>query len=143
VATPEGPRVITGSTDFVTPMIRAAIRGEPYVCCVKPETVLPLMYIADCVKATIDLMHADPRRLVHRNEYNLRGMEFSAGELADELRTQVPGFRCDFRPDDRQLIADATARRIEESAAHDEWDWTPAYTLRSMTAELLVKLRGT
>jgi nucleoside-diphosphate-sugar epimerase len=142
VMTQAGPQVISGSTDFVIEMISAAVAGDPYVCFVGPETVLPLMYIADCVKATVDLMEAEPSALIHRCEYNLRGMEFSAVELADEVRRQVSGFHCEFRPDERQLLADATARRIDESAARREWNWTPRYDLPRMVADVLQTLRA-
>lgn len=137
VETDSGPRVITGSTDFVTGMIRSAIKGEPYSCCFEPDTVLPLMFIDDCVKATVDLMSAGPLPLHHRCEYNLRGMEFTAAQLAEEIKRQVPGFRYEFRPDERQLLAEATARRIDESAARKEWGWSPEFDLSRMTAALL------
>jgi len=137
IETESGTRVVTGSTDFVTSMIQAAIRGEAYECCFHPETVLPLMYIDDCVKATVDLMHAGSLPLHHRCEYNLRGIEFTAAELAQEIERQTPGFRCEFRPDERQLLADATARAIDDSAAREEWGWSPEFDLPRMTQALL------
>jgi nucleoside-diphosphate-sugar epimerase len=127
-----------GTTDYAVEIFYAAVREGRYTCFVRPDTVLPMMYMPDCIQATLDLMAADGARLVHRAEYNLAAMSFSAAELAAEIQRHIPGFAVTYEPDPiRQAIADSWPKRIDDSAARSEWGWHPRYDLARMTADML------
>jgi len=130
-----------GTTDYAVEMFYAALRRECYVCFVRAETVLPMMYMPDCIKAAIDLMEADPSMLEHRADYNVAGISFSAGELATEIQKHIPEFNVKYKPDFRQRIADSWPMSIDDSAARKEWSWKPSYDLATMTSDMLEKLR--
>ncbi len=126
-----------GTTDFAVEIFYEAVRNKKYTCFVKEETRLPMMYMPDCLKASIDLMDADFSRLKHHTDFNVGAMSFSAGELADEIKKHIPGFVCEFEPDYRQEIADAWPRSVDDSAAREEWGWKPGFNLSSMTIDML------
>lgn len=129
-----------GTTDYAVQIYYAAIETGRYTCFVREDTVLPMMYMPDCNKATIDLMEADPRRLRHHCDFNLAAMSFSAGELAAEIKKHIPQFVCEYRPDSRQAIADSWPRSIDDREAREEWGWKPTFDLESMTADMLEHL---
>lgn len=131
-----------GTTDYAVEMFYAAVKGEPYVCFVRADTVLPMMYMPDCIKALIQLAEADGSNLRYRCSYNVTAMSFSAGELADAIREFIPDFVCEFKPDHRQKIADAWPRSLDDSAAREDWGWQPDYDLKSMTKDMIDKLRN-
>lgn len=129
-----------GTTDFAVEMFYKAVETGRYTCFVREETRLPMMYMPDCIKATVDLMAADFARLKHHSDYNLAAMSFSAGELAAAIRAHLPGFEVSYEPDYRQEIADSWPNSVDDSAAREEWDWSPDYDLETMTADMLDKL---
>lgn len=129
-----------GTTDYAVEMFYEALKHKYYTCFVRQDTVLPMMYMPDCIKATIDLMEADRDQLTHHCDFNLAGMSFSAGELASEITKYVPDFTCEYRPDRRQQIADSWPRTIDDSAARTEWGWKPDYDLAKMTADMITRL---
>lgn len=128
-----------GSTDYAVEMFYYAIKKKRYVCFVREDTVLPMMYMPDCIKATIMLMEADPSKLKHR-VYNVSAMSFSAGELAAEIRKHIPEFECEYKPDFRQSIVDMWPMSIDDSMARREWGWKPDYDLSSMVRDMIEKL---
>ena len=131
-----------GTTDYAVEIFYEAIREQRYTCFVRPDTVLPMMYMPDCIQATLDLMAADGSKLVHRAEYNLAAMSFSASELAAEIQVHIPEVVVTYEPDPvRQAIADSWPQTIDDSAARQEWGWQPRYDLARMTADMLEKLR--
>ncbi len=129
-----------GTTDYAVEIFYEAIRHRRYTCFVRADTVLPMIYMPDCIRATLLLMDADAEHLVHAAEYNVAGLSFSAGELADAIRRHIPDFVCEFKPDFRQQIADSWPRTIDDSAARAEWGWAPQYDLDAMVADMLEKL---
>ncbi len=130
-----------GTTDYAVEIFYSAIRDKRYTCFVRPDTVLPMMYMPDCIKATIDLMEADFSRLVHHADFNLAAMSFSAGELASEIQKHIPEFTVTYEPDPvKQAIADSWPMTINDSAAREEWGWQHDYDLASMTVDMLEKL---
>jgi len=129
-----------GSTDYAVEIFYEAIKNKKYTCFVKKDTVLPMMYMPDCIKGTIDLMEADISKLKHHCDFNLTAMSFSAGELADEIRKYIPKFKCDYKPDFRQAIADTWPKTIDDSTARKEWGWKPDYDLEVMIKDMLEKL---
>ena len=131
-----------GTTDYAVAMFYAAVRGEPYTCFVRADTVLPMIYMPDCIKAAMNLMQAERSRLRHHNSFNVAAMSFSAGELANEIKRHVPGFVCRYEPDTRQGIADSWPRSLDDTCARQEWGWNPDFTLADMTVHMLTRLKA-
>jgi nucleoside-diphosphate-sugar epimerase len=130
-----------GTTDYAVEIFYEAIKNKKYTCFVKEDTVLPMMYMPDCIKGTIDLMEADIKNLKHHCDFNLASMSFSAGELAAEIKKHIPDFKIEYKPDFRQDIADTWPSSIDDSAARKEWGWKPKFNLESMTKDMLEKLQ--
>lgn len=129
-----------GTTDYAVEIYYEAVRHRRYTCFVRQDTMLPMMYMTDCIKAAMDLMEADFAQLRHHADFNVAAMSFSAGELAAEIQKHIPDFVCEYRPDFRQAIADSWPRSIDDSAARQEWGWQPGYDLAAMTVDMLEKL---
>lgn len=130
-----------GTTDYAVEIFYEAIKKKRYTCFVREDTVLPMMYMPDCLKAAIDLMEADVSKIKCRTSYNLSAISFSAGELAAEIRKYIPDFKVEYKPDFRQKIADSWPMSIDDSAARKDWGWKPAYDLASMTKDMIEKLK--
>ncbi len=130
-----------GTTDYSVEMFYKAVKGERYICFVREDTVLPMMYMPDSIKALVDLMEANGSRLT-RSVYNVTAMSFSAAELAESIRRIVPNFACDYKPDYRQAIADSWPKSIDDSLARRDWGWKPDFDLSSMTRDMVQKLRS-
>jgi nucleoside-diphosphate-sugar epimerase len=130
-----------GTTDYAVEIFYEAIKNKRYTCFVREDTVLPMMYMPDCIKAAMDLMAADPSKIKCRMSYNVSAMSFSAGDLAAEIRKYVPEFRCEYKPDFRQKIADSWPMSIDDNVARKDWGWRPTYDLASMTNDILEKLK--
>jgi len=129
-----------GTTDYAVAIFYEAVAHRRYTCFVREDTVLPMMYMPDCIKGTIDLMESDFSRLRHHADFNMAAISFSAGELAAEIKKHIPEFECEYKPDFRQAIADSWPKSIDDSAAREEWGWKPAYDLAGMTKDMLVRL---
>jgi nucleoside-diphosphate-sugar epimerase len=130
-----------GTTDYAVAIFYDAVRSGRYTCFLREETRLPMMYMPDCLKCTLDLMDADFSRLEHHAGFNVTAMSFSAGELAAEIRQHVPAFEVRYEPDFRQAIADSWPASIDDSAAREEWGWKPGYNLAAMTKDMLAALK--
>ncbi len=131
-----------GTTDYAVEIFYKAIEDGRYTCFVRPDTRLPMMYMPDCIKATMDLMEADRGALIHHASFNVGSMSFTAEELAAAIRKHVPGFVCEYEPDFRQDIADSWPCAVDDRAAREEWGWSPSYDLGSMTEDMIVRLRA-
>ena len=129
-----------GTTDYAVEIYYKAIEDKHYTCFLREDSVLPMMYMPDCIKATIDLMAADFSQLKHHADFNLAAMSFSPAEVVAEIQRHMPEFTCEYEPDFRQAIADSWPRYIDDSAARKEWGWKPSYDLAAMTADMLEKL---
>ncbi len=130
-----------GTTDYAVEMFHYAVKEGHYVCFVSRETVLPMIYMPDAIRAAIELMEVDISRLKHHNAFNVSGMSFSAGELEEEIRRHIPHFTVEYRPDFRQGIAETWPRSIDDSAAREEWGWRPLYNLSFMVEDMIMKLK--
>ncbi|MBD3413447.1 MAG: NAD-dependent epimerase/dehydratase family protein [Candidatus Aminicenantes bacterium] len=130
-----------GTTDYAVAIFYEAVRKKTYTCFVNKETMLPMMYMPDCLKATLDLMDANFKKLQHHADFNVAGMSFKVHELAREIKKHIPDFTISYEPDYRQKIADTWPRTIDDSAARQEWGWEPEYDLSSMTEDMLKELR--
>jgi len=126
-----------GTTDYAVAIFFEAIKNKKYTCFLREDTRLPMMYMPDCLKATFDLMEADFSKLKHHSDFNVTAMSFSAGELAAEIKKQIPEFSCDYKPDFRQAIADSWPESLNDSAARKEWGWKPDYDLKKMVKDML------
>ena len=129
-----------GTTDYAVEIFYEAVKKKRYTCFVRENTVLPMMYMPDCIKAAIDLMEADPSRIKCRTSYNVTGTSFSAGELTSKIKRYIPEFGCEYKPDFRQKIADSWPMSIGDSVAREEWGWNPTYDLSAMTKDMIEKL---
>ncbi len=129
-----------GTTDYAVEIFYEALKHGRYTCFLREDTVLPMMYMPDCIKATIDLMEADLAQLKHHSDFNLAAFSFSPAELVAEIQKHIPDFVCEYEPDFRQEIADSWPRTIDDSAAREEWGWEPDYDLPAMAADMLEKL---
>lgn len=129
-----------GTTDYAVAIFYEAIKKKRYTCFVREDTVLPMMYMPDCIKATVDLMEADASRVKHHDGYNVAGTSFSAGELAAEIKKHIPSFKCEYKPDFRQKIADSWPMSIDDGVARRDWGWKPVYDLAAMAKDMVEKL---
>ncbi len=129
-----------GTTDYSVEIFYEAIKKKRYTCFLREDTTLPMMYMPDCLKGTLDVMDADFAKLKHHCDYNLAAVSFSAGQLAAEIKKHIPDFKVDYKPDFRQAIADSWPQSIDDTPARKEWGWKPKYDLASMTTDMLEKL---
>ena len=130
-----------GTTDYAVAIFFEAVKDKRYKCFLREDTRLPMMYMPDCLKATLDLMEADFPRLKHHCDFNIAAMSFSAGELAAEIKKHIPDFKITYEPDFRQAIADSWPESIDDSVARNEWGWKPGYDLAAMTEDMLRALQ--
>jgi nucleoside-diphosphate-sugar epimerase len=126
-----------GTTDYAIEIFHSAIRSETYTCFLKPDTRLPMMYMDDAVRATMELMEAPASSISVRTSYNLAGISFTAAELAREIKALAPGFEIEYEPDFRQAIADSWPESIDDHVARKDWSWKPAFNLKRMTEEMI------
>jgi len=130
-----------GTTDYAVEIFHAALNEGHYDCFVGSDTRLPMMYIDDAIRATMELMDAPAESIgTSRGGYNVSGMSFTAGELADAISERLDGLTCDFKPDERQQYADSWPGDIDDSAAREDWDWKAEYDLGRMVDEMLDRL---
>ncbi len=131
-----------GTTDYAVDIFYHAVRHEPYTAFVREDTVLPMMYMPDCIKATLDLMDTEFDALDDHCNFNISSMSFSVAELAEEIRKHIPGFVCRYQPDERQQIADSWPQSVDDTPARMQWGWAPQFDLSTMVEDMLVKLRA-
>ena len=129
-----------GTTDYAVEIFYEAVANKKYTCFLGPNTRLPMMYMPDCLKATIDLFEADFSKLKHHSNFNLAAMSFTPAELSKSIQKYIPEFEISYNPDFRQAIADSWPESIDDSAARSEWGWKPSYDLDAMTKDMLEKL---
>ena len=130
-----------GTTDYAVAIFYGALRERRYTCYLEPDTRLPMMYMPDCIKAIMDLARADLSALTHHADFNVSAMSFTPSELAAAIRRRIPDFQMQYDIDPlRQGIADSWPDSLDDSAARDEWGWTPRYDLDTMVDDMLVNL---
>lgn len=129
-----------GTTDYAVDIYFKAIAGQPYDCFLAEDTYLPMMFMPDAIKATMQLMEAEKDKIKVRSSYNLGAMSFSPGEVAESIKKYIPDFKINYVPDFRQDIADTWPDSIDDSAARQDWGWTPSFDLDKMTKEMLENL---
>ena len=129
-----------GTTDYAVEIFYEAVKHMRYQCFLREDSTLPMMYMPDCIKATIDLMNANLNSLKHHADFNLAAVSFSPRELAEEIKKHLPKFTITYKPDHRQAIADSWPKSIDDSAARGEWGWKPNYDLPAMVKDMIEAL---
>ncbi len=130
-----------GTTDYAVEIFHAALKNKHYECFLKEDTRLPMMYMDDAIKATIDLMEAPSETISVRYSYNLAAMSFNPSEIAAEIKKHIPEFTISYKPDFRQDIAASWTESIDDSVARNDWHWKPKFDLASMTIDMLDHLK--
>ena len=127
-----------GTTDYAVEIFYAALEDRRYTCFLRPDTRMDMMYMADAIRAAVELMDAPVEALTHRNAFNVTAMQFTPAELAEAIRVHVPGFEIEYDPDPlRQSIADSWPDRLDDSEARSQWGWQPEYDLPATVSAML------
>lgn len=126
-----------GTTDYAVDIFHKAVSGLPYECFLSKNTRLPMMYMPDAIRATINLMEAPEEQIKIRSGYNLSAFSFTPEELAMEIRKHIPDFSITYNPDFRQEIADGWPSSVDDSIAALDWGWKHEFTLETMTSDML------
>ncbi len=130
-----------GTTDYAIEIFHAALQQGHYTSFLSQTTALPMMYMPDAIRATLELMEAPSENVRERGSYNLAGISFTPVQIADAIQRHIPGFNLRCEPDYRQAIADSWPRSIDDRAAQTDWGWRPRYDLDAMVRDMLDNLR--
>lgn len=130
-----------GTTDYAIEIFHLALKEKKYKCFLKKDTYLPMMYIPDAIRSTIELMEAPAKKISIRTSYNVSGMSFSPKEIAAEIKKHIPDLTISYKPDYRQAIADSWPQSIDDSVARKDWGWKEKYDLAAMTVDMLENLK--
>ena len=129
-----------GTTDYAVEIFHEALEEKRYECFLNEGTYLPMMYMPDAIRATIELMEAPAEKISIRTSYNISGMSFSPKEIGAEIKNHIPDFSISYKPDYRQAIADSWPQSIDDSVARRDWNWKEEYDLSAMTKDMLENL---
>ena len=129
-----------GTTDYAVHIFHEAIKNKKYTSFLTKDTTLPMMYMADAIKATLKIMQADSDKIKIRSSYNIAGCSFSPEELANEIQSYIPDFKISYNKDYRQEIADSWPDSLEDSLAKDHWGWQAEYNMRKLVKEMIENL---
>jgi nucleoside-diphosphate-sugar epimerase len=129
-----------GTTDYAVEIFHEALEESRYICFLNEDTYLPMMYMPDAIRATIELMEAPVEKISIRTSYNLSGMSFSPKEIAAEIKRHIPAFEIEYKPDYRLAIAQSWPQSIDDSVARKDWGWKEEYNLSAMTNDMLENL---
>ena len=131
-----------GTTDYAVDIFHEALDKGSFSCFLNANTKLPMIYMEDAVRATMELMECSSEQIKIRTSYNLAGLSFTPEEIADEIKKHIPDFTIEYNPDFRQAIADSWPASIDDSSARKDWGWKPAFDLQKMTSEMLAQLKN-
>lgn len=126
-----------GTTDYAVDIFHKAVASEPFECFLERDTILPMMYMPDAIRATIELMEAPAEQLSLHYGYNVRAMSFSPEELAAEIKKHIPNFQINYQPDYRQKIAESWVESMDDSYARNDWGWQEEYDLKAMVNDMI------
>lgn len=131
-----------GTTDYAVDIYYSAVKGETFKCPLKPGTFMDMMYMPDALRAAVEIMEADPSRLVHRNSFNIASMSFDPEIIYNKIKEYIPDFRMEYELDPlRQSIADSWPDSLDDTCARTEWDWKPEFDLDAMSKDMIKNLR--
>jgi len=130
-----------GTTDYAIDIFHKALNNEHYECFLKEDTMLPMMFMDDAIKATIDIMTAEKEDIKIRSSYNLAAISFNPKEIADSIKKHIPEFSISYKPDFRQQIAESWPNSIDDSLARKDWNWKHEFDLEALTKEMINNLK--
>jgi nucleoside-diphosphate-sugar epimerase len=130
-----------GTTDYAIDIYHKALKHKKYICFLNGETTLPMMFMDDAIKATMDIMSAPEEMIKIKSSYNLAAISFNPEEIAASIRKQIPEFTITYEPDFRQAIADSWPQSIDDTDARQDWGWNHTYDLDGITEEMLSNLK--
>ncbi|WP_405247514.1 NAD-dependent epimerase/dehydratase family protein [Cellulophaga sp. Asnod2-G02] len=130
-----------GTTDYAVEIYHKALEEKQYSCFLKEDTLLPMMFMDDAIRATIDIMETPAEKIKIRSSYNLAAMSFNPSEIAKSIRQHIPEFKISYAPDFRQQIADSWPSSINDNKAQEDWGWKPSFDLEKTTQEMLKNLK--
>ncbi|MEO8721817.1 MAG: NAD-dependent epimerase/dehydratase family protein [Ginsengibacter sp.] len=130
-----------GTTDYAVEIFHEAVEENRYTCFLKEDTYLPMMYMPDAIRATIELMESPEEKISIRTSYNISSMSFSPKEITTEIKKYLPDFEIKYAPDYRQPIAESWPRSIDDTFAKNDWGWKPKYDLAAMTKDMIVNIQ--
>jgi nucleoside-diphosphate-sugar epimerase len=130
-----------GTTDYAVEIFYDAVKNNHYDCFLKEDTALPMLFMPDAIKSTIDLMESDSSKLTIKSSYNLGGISFTPKQLAEKIKQHIPGFTIDYKPDFRQAIADTWPDSIDDSIAKKDWGCSYSYDLEKLTSIMVDEIR--
>ena len=131
-----------GTTDYAVEIYYAAVKGEKFVCPIEKGTFMDMMYMPDALDAMVNIMEADPDKLVHRNSFNLTSMAFDPEIIYNSIKKYIPDFEMEYKIDPiKQAIASSWPNSLDDTCARNEWGWSPKYDLDKMTVDMIESLR--
>ena len=131
-----------GTTDYAVEIYYAAVKGEKFVCPIEKGTFMDMMYMPDALDAMVNIMEANPDKLVHRNSFNLTSMAFDPEIIYNSIKKYIPDFEMEYKIDPiKQAIASSWPNRLDDPCARNEWGWSPKYDLDKMTVDMIESLR--
>ena len=130
-----------GTTDYAVEIFHEALEEKKYECFLSEDTYLPMMYMPDAIRATIELMESDAGKISVRTSYNIAGMSFSPKEISAAIEKHIPGFSISYKPDYRQTIANSWPQSIDDAVARNDWGWKEEYDLARMSADMIQNLK--
>lgn len=131
-----------GTTDYAVEIYHKAIAEKKYECFLSEDTELPMMFMDDAIKATLDLMDAEPENIKIRSSYNLSAVSFTPKEISESIKKLIPEFTISYKPDFRQKIADSWPKSIDDSRAREDWNWEHSFSLDNITKEMITNLKA-
>lgn len=131
-----------GTTDYAVEIYSKALSDGAYTCFLKEDTALPMMFMDDAIRATLEIMEADDAQIKVRSSYNLSGMSFTPKQIAASIQKEITEFKITYEPDFRQAIADSWPSSIDDSDARKDWGWEAAFDLEKTTEEMIRNLKS-
>ena len=131
-----------GTTDYAVEIYYSAVKGEKFICPLEKGTFMDMMYMPDALDAMVDIMEADPSKLIHRNSFNVTAMSFDPEILYNTIKKYIPTFEMEYKPEPiKQAIANSWPNSLDDSCARNEWGWNPKYDLDKMSIDMIDSLR--
>lgn len=131
-----------GTTDYAVEIYHKALSDSKYTCFLKADTALPMMFMDDAIRATLQIMDTNPDKVKIRSSYNLSAMSFTPSAMAEIIKKHIPDFEISYSPDFRQAIADSWPSSIDDSSAQKDWDWKAEFDLEKTTEEMFRNLEN-
>ena len=131
-----------GTTDYAVEIFYSAVKGEKFICPLEKGTFMDMMYMPDALDAMVNIMEADPSKLIHRNSFNVTAMSFDPEILYNTIKKYIPTFEMEYKPEPiKQAIANSWPNSLDDSCARNEWGWNPKYDLDKMSVDMIETLR--